>query len=227
MSMTRAGGYKIDLHVHTSRYSPCSHLAPEDLAALIPDSGLDGIVISEHDWQWSPDEIKGLQESVEHVRLYSAVEVSLAEGHFLVVGMTHEGAFDPNLSLRDLSDRARQDNAALIWAHPGRFGGTSIEPGLVDAVEVMSFNIKGKQTRLIRENHQKLRVPAVAASDSHRPISLGTYATLFPRLPSSEQELAGMIRSSEGVPWANEQQLTLLNDQISSTEEKYLVKSPV
>lgn len=47
----------IDLHVHTSRYSLCSHLSPQDLVRPAPKSGVDGIVITEHDWQWTCREI--------------------------------------------------------------------------------------------------------------------------------------------------------------------------
>lgn len=169
----------IDLHVHTSRYSPCSKISPEEIVALAPMRRLDGIVITEHDWQWSAKEIKELQEMAEGVKLYTGVEASLKEGHFLVIGLEYQGSFDTDITLGELSARAREENAALIWAHPGRFGGKTVESGYIDAMEVMSFNIKERQIPIIEENQRVLRIPGLAASDSHRPISLGTYATLL------------------------------------------------
>ena len=216
----------IDLHVHTSRYSFCSHISPEELIRLAPERGIDGIVITEHDWQWSGEEIANLQESIEGVKLYTGLEASLKEGHFLVIGLEHQGSFDTSISLRELSARARKENAAMIWAHPGRFGGRTVKPGLIDAMEVMSFNIKERQISIIEENRRRLHVPGVAASDSHRPISLGTYATRFPRLPSDEKEMARMIISSSGVPWANAGALVRINSSIDDSDEKYLVTSP-
>ena len=40
--------YKVDLHIHTSRYSPCSRIDPGDLVQTATKTGLDTIVITEH-----------------------------------------------------------------------------------------------------------------------------------------------------------------------------------
>ena len=218
---------KIDLHTHTNRYSECSHLSPSELVRLSRLRGLDGIVVTEHDRQWSSGEIDELRGISGELAVYGGFEASLPEGHFLVIGMEHEGAFDTGISLRELSALAEEEDAALIWAHPGRFGGKTVEPGLIHGIEVMSFNIGVKQVPLIRGNQEALRIPPVAASDSHRPVSIGTYATLFPHLPSDEKELARMIRKSMGIPWADEERITAVNSSIGSAEDRYLTASPV
>jgi histidinol phosphatase-like PHP family hydrolase len=75
----------IDCHLHTTRYSPCSHLRPYDACALASQRGLDALVITEHQIQWNKKEIKELQQDFPELKLYSGVEVTLREGLDLVI----------------------------------------------------------------------------------------------------------------------------------------------
>ena len=81
----------IDLHVHTSRYSFCSHISPEELIRLAPERGIDGIVITEHDWQWTNEEIKNLQESLERKAVHRLGSQPLKEVLRPVIGVKHLG----------------------------------------------------------------------------------------------------------------------------------------
>ena len=53
---------KFDHHLHTSRHSPDSILDPDDLIDEARKCGLDGVVITEHDYQWEADELADLQK---------------------------------------------------------------------------------------------------------------------------------------------------------------------
>jgi len=45
--------------------------------------GLTGVVITEHDWLWSEDELDELRAASPAMQVYAGVEVSAHEGHFL------------------------------------------------------------------------------------------------------------------------------------------------
>src|SRR6516162_3053308 len=47
---------KFDLHLHTSRHSPDSIMAPQLMVRRAHEIGLDGVVITEHDWLWTEQE---------------------------------------------------------------------------------------------------------------------------------------------------------------------------
>ena len=51
---------KIDHHIHTSRHSPDSSIDPVKLVERACEIGLDAVVITEHDYQWQPDELAEL-----------------------------------------------------------------------------------------------------------------------------------------------------------------------
>ena len=86
------GRFVIDLHMHTSRYSPCAPLLePETIISRLHERGLSGGVITEHDVLWSEDELQALvhasSEGVEGVRLYRGVEISADHAHILAFGL--------------------------------------------------------------------------------------------------------------------------------------------
>src|SRR5271165_2341377 len=78
---------KIDHHIHTSRYSPDSSIDPAELLEHACEIGLDGIVITEHDYQWQADELAELAARAPSLRVFSGAEISAREGHFLVYGL--------------------------------------------------------------------------------------------------------------------------------------------
>ncbi|MBV8265910.1 MAG: PHP domain-containing protein, partial [Planctomycetaceae bacterium] len=51
---------KFDHHLHTARHSPDSTIDPLVLIERAHACGLDGVVITEHDFQWPADELAEL-----------------------------------------------------------------------------------------------------------------------------------------------------------------------
>ena len=89
MAATDSDTIRIDLHVHTRRYSPCAEaLDPDHLPERLESLGLDGLVITEHDHLWSTEDIEYLNRRMRHGRIYRGVEVSSRNGHFIVIGKT-------------------------------------------------------------------------------------------------------------------------------------------
>ena len=62
----------IDLHTHTYPLSWDSRLSPDELVERSKAAGLDGIVLSEHDWAWDPDEVAALARDRKSTRLNSS-----------------------------------------------------------------------------------------------------------------------------------------------------------
>src|SRR5215813_9292992 len=78
---------RFDHHLHTSRHSPDSIIDPLELIERARAAGLDGVVITDHDYQWHADELAELAARAGGLRVFSGAEISAREGHFLVYGL--------------------------------------------------------------------------------------------------------------------------------------------
>ncbi len=137
---------KIDHHIHTSRHSPDSSIDPVELVERACDIGLDGVVITEHDYQWRADELQELAARAPMLRVFSGAEISAREGHFLVYGLPSLEDAPPGILVRDLIKVVRRHEAAIVAAHPFRWGQPFdqivAEHGpAFDALELVSNNV--------------------------------------------------------------------------------------
>src|SRR6516165_8751916 len=98
----RPSSMKIDHHLHTSRHSPDSEIDPIKLVQYALRIGLNGLVITEHDYQWESDELAELADRAAPLRVFSAAEISAREGHFLVYGLPALDDVPPGIALADL-----------------------------------------------------------------------------------------------------------------------------
>ena len=89
----------------------------------------------------------------------------------------------------------------------------------------MSNNITELLIPQVRQAVLALGKPVVAGSDSHVAEILGLYATMFPRMPADETELAQMIIDGLGVPWANQEKIGEIRNRFP--ERKILWKNPM
>ena len=62
---------KFDLHLHTTRHSPDSHMGPLAMCRRALAIGLDGVVITEHDYQWEEGELSELSRIAAPVLVFS------------------------------------------------------------------------------------------------------------------------------------------------------------
>ncbi|MDA8139131.1 MAG: CehA/McbA family metallohydrolase [Desulfobacteraceae bacterium] len=195
--------YCIDLHVHTRRFSPCAEaLDPEQLIALMHQRNLHGIVITEHDHLWPAEEVRALNRQLDSGRVYRGVEVSSRNGHFLVIGLDDLDGVRPGIAAADLIRKARQQEAAVIWAHPFLCYGNVAEPlplekmpSILDAIEIASSVTRGAETLKALAYAQRMKWTAVGGSDAHAPSQVGYAYTRFARLPKNEKRLAAAIRA--------------------------------
>jgi predicted metal-dependent phosphoesterase TrpH len=194
--------FRVDLHVHTRRYSPCAEgLDPEYLAAAMRSSRLDGLVIAEHDHLWPAEDIARLNAGLLRKRIYRGVEVSSCNGHFLVIGLDRLNGIRPGIGIEELIGAIDAQQAAIIWAHPylqygniaSPMNGIQMPRGL-HAVEVASGVTHGKESAATRAMARRMGWAAVGGSDAHVPGQIGCAYTLLADLPEDEKHLAATIR---------------------------------
>jgi len=196
---------KFDHHLHTKRHSPDSIIDPIKLIEHARRLGLDGLVITEHDYQWLPDELADLAAQAEPLRVFSGVEVSALEGHFLVYGLPSLQDVAPGIELAELLAVVRSHHAAIVAAHPFRwdqpFGDIVERHGAVfDALEIVSNNV----TRMTRARAQAIldqyAMGATGSSDAHELATIGCYFTEFDQPIETIGDFVTALRSRTGRP---------------------------
>lgn len=208
--MTLLGSYaiRIDLHVHTRRYSACAEgLNPEQLPERMARSGIDGVVLAEHDHLWPAEEIDRLNRRLKKGRIYRGVEVSSCNGHFVVIGLQTMDGISPGIDISALVRLVRRQEAAIIWAHPQLcYSNTPAPcscaelPRNIDAVEVFSGVTEGLHASQAMEMARRNGWSQVAGSDAHILEQVGSVVTLFEYLPEDETQLALAIRNGCCLP---------------------------
>jgi hypothetical protein len=51
----------VEMHCHTSEHSACSHVAAVDLVQCAHEMGINAVVLTDHHYQWKPEELEGLR----------------------------------------------------------------------------------------------------------------------------------------------------------------------
>jgi len=178
--------FRIDMHLHTTRYSQCSRIDASKLIGRAVRAGLDAIVITEHHRQWSADEIAELVAASGHpgFLVMAAFEYTSSCGDILMYGVPdkHVREFVPGWPPETAAELARHYGAACVAAHPTRKSmsfDTRIATLPLAALEVASVNLRPHEQRLARKLAQSLGKPTVACSDAHDLHAVGQYATEF------------------------------------------------
>jgi predicted metal-dependent phosphoesterase TrpH len=175
---------KFDHHIHTNRHSPDSEIDPVQLIERARAIGLDGVVITEHDYQWQADELAELAARARPLKVFSGAEVSAREGHFLVYGLPSLELVPAGVTLAELLAAVNEHQAAIVAAHPFRwdqpFESIVADHGPVfDALELVSNNVppenRAKTAALLRRQP----MAATGSSDAHEIEVVGCYFTDF------------------------------------------------
>lgn len=191
---------KIDMHVHTERHSGCAAMSPEAMAQAAIRRGLDAVVITEHDYLWSEDEVRELQAQFPALKILRGIEVSVEEGHALVYGVTRAetGAFAFKMPLSALADIVHGAGGVVMLAHPARY--EDVVPETVfhtdlDGVEVFSMNVRMYMEAAIQHLQASMGLPGIAGTDAHVTDSLGYYATDFRAAIDTERDLVDALKA--------------------------------
>ncbi|MDY6914485.1 MAG: PHP domain-containing protein [Planctomycetota bacterium] len=163
---------KIELHLHTNRYSGCAAHSPADMMRRLIETGYDVVFITEHDAVWSELELAELQRDFSEIKILPGMEISLRPGfkqHLLVLG-TNDKAYLRIPVVADILQRARAEDCLTVLAHPFRWEGgadmlkANLRP---DAMEARTCNQALEQAETARREAARLGLPVVNAGDVH------------------------------------------------------------
>ncbi|MCS6977154.1 MAG: PHP domain-containing protein [Gemmatales bacterium] len=189
-----------DLHIHTNRHSPDSCIDPIALLRRAQALGLSGVVITEHDWLWTPEELEQLQAAVPQVRVFAGIEVSCAEGHFLAYGVVDPFRVPKGIGIRELCEEVHRQGGAVVAAHPFRWEQPfdsiieELRPDL-DGLEIMSSNMDEFCRARAAAIRARQRWSGLGSSDAHREETVGCCFSEFPQEIRDLRDLIEAIRS--------------------------------
>ncbi|HXN87620.1 MAG TPA: PHP domain-containing protein [Candidatus Binataceae bacterium] len=207
--------FTVDVHLHTSRGSSDSNLAPKDLVARANEIGIGAVCITEHDTMWELRELPELFEE-RSVRFLRGMEVTTDMGHIGVFGLSrYVGGIYKLSELRKVIDA---EGGILIANHPFRykldprfsFINPDHEPidanfperaaklpifELVDAIEVLNGACSEDENVFALRVARILGIAEVAGSDSHSSGSIGCVTTLLDAPIADERGLIDAVKA--------------------------------
>jgi len=202
----------LDMHVHTNVGSYDSNLSPLELIHIGKASGLDGVVVTEHDRGWDLDLARQLAREHEFLIL-CGMEVSTDLGHILVYGLEeYVSGIIYAETLRQVVDKV---DGRMFAAHPYRkaFVNTNgrwdaPQPTLtvqqaadrtivqlVDGLEVYNGATGDRENAMAVAVREYVGVRGIGGSDAHSEHGLGCCATEFERAVHTERELIEELRA--------------------------------
>lgn len=200
---------KFDLHMHTARHSPDADTDPFDLVRAAIKAGLDGIVITEHDFLWPQEELDELRAAAPQLVILAGVEVTGRGGDMLCYGVTDPFAVPRGISWGELTREVHKQGGACVAAHPNRWNQPfekllkEQKPEL-DGIEVMSNNmdppLRAKAAELLKKYPQFAQL---GNSDSHQPETVGVCYTDFDADIRTNADLVAAIKVRKGVAKVN------------------------
>lgn len=171
---------KVEVHLHTSRYSGCATATAYQLMQALSDAHYQAVYITEHDAIWTDWELQALQQEYPQIRIFPGVELTISREslqHLVVLG-TNDPSYLEMTDPAEILRRARGEGHLAILAHPCRWLGASdiLEQGLrPDAIEYETCNHNAAQAAKAKALAEKYQLPLVNAGDTHALSFLGRY----------------------------------------------------
>ncbi|MBI1987426.1 MAG: PHP domain-containing protein [Nitrospinae bacterium] len=201
----------MDVHLHTTKYSWCSNIDPQEAVKRALELKLDGIVLVEHDVVWKPEEILRLKEETGagDLVILRGIEIScntkegLRHGHLLSFGFYQAANHYYRLCTEEVIAEVHRAGGVAIAAHPfrGGFGfGDDIYRLDLDAIEVYHPQHDPPKIRRAEQACQELNLPSTGGSDAHELKEIGLHLTYFSNPIATEKELVKEIKAKRCRP---------------------------
>jgi len=199
---------KVELHLHTSRYSGCAVHSPSDVMRRLIACGYEAVYITEHDWPWPEQELAALREKFPQLRIFPGIEVSVGElysfQHLLVLGTTDveyvELAKKGLQNAGAVLEKARDEGHLTVLAHPCRWPDAAdmIRRGfLPDALEYRTCNQSARQGVKALKLAEAHGLPVVNAGDVHALDMIGCYWIETARDLDGPDDIREIVRAGE------------------------------
>ncbi len=195
---------KFDLHLHTTRHSPDSLMAPFAMIRRAQALGLHGVVITEHDWLWTEPELDELRRAAPELILLAGIEVSAKQGHFLAYGVHDPFAVPRGIDVTQLCHEVHRQGGAVVAAHPFRWGQPFAailrdSRPVLDGLEVMTNNMDAECRRQAAQMQSEYGLAGLGSSDAHEEAILGICYTEFASTIRDQRDLIEAIRSKQAI----------------------------
>lgn len=172
---------KIELHLHTDRYSACATASPVDMLHCAESLGYECVFLTEHDEVWPDEHLRELRSQFPLLTIFGGVERTITNDrgfcHLLILGTSDETFLEMQEPGAILA-RARRQQCLTVLAHPYRWEGASemLNQGFFpDALEYHTPNHESALAGLSAATAEKLALPLVNTSDAHGPDFLGRF----------------------------------------------------
>jgi predicted metal-dependent phosphoesterase TrpH len=209
-----------DLHIHTSKYSDCSFIAPEELIVQALEMRLNGLAVTEHGMRWPDrefDKLKRLAGAhgiilINGQEIYTAGSHNEMEGEFLVFGLKH--SLTRRCSATELCEKVHAQGGILIAAHPYKLSrngkshyygaGDRVYQLPIDAIELCHPDHTDRALSRVKKAMKEKGIPGTGGSDAHKIFHVGSYVTIFENNILDEDDFireikAGNIRAEKRV----------------------------
>jgi predicted metal-dependent phosphoesterase TrpH len=196
---------KFDLHMHTTRHSPDSFMDPFGMVLRAREIGLEGVVITEHDWLWTDEELDELRAAAPDLVILAGVEVSTRQGHFLAYGVKNPFAVGKGIDVAELCREMHRQGGAVVAAHPFRWGQRfrdilNRDKPDIDGLELMTSNMDAECRRKAADVFKQRSLAGLGSSDAHHEDVLGFCFTEFEATIRDTRDLVEAIRQKRATP---------------------------
>jgi len=168
---------KVELHLHTARYSLCAANTAEEMMERLIELGYDAVFITEHDAVWADDELESLRDQFPALAIFPGVELAVGSHHLLVLG-TNDASYLAMGDETEILRKAARENCLTVLAHPFRWEGGSrmlSGPSLPDAIEDRTCNQDASAAIWASAASRNLGVRLINAGDAHSLEMIGRF----------------------------------------------------
>ena len=192
---------RIDLHTHTSDHSNCAISTEAELIEAAIAAGLDGMVLTDHNYQRDKACLDALNEKYAPFKIFAGVEINVSDAceDVLVIGVHDMAAHNyRRWTYPELYAYAQERGGFVAIPHAFRYNdcvNCDVVNFVPDAFELKSKNIDPTRAHLIQGLADELGVKTIVASDAHRTLNVGMHHLVLDNDVYTEADLVRELKA--------------------------------